>query len=69
MSSERIEALEIALSHAEAEIADLSETCKDQWREIDALKKELGRVTRSIEAMLTANEDEAPPADQRPPHY
>ncbi len=70
MGSERIEALEMALAHAEAEIEGLSETCRAQWREIDALKAEIGRLTRSLQAMIDEAEGrDAPPAHQKPPHY
>ncbi|QIE55501.1 SlyX family protein [Pikeienuella piscinae] len=68
MTSERFESLEIALAHAEAEIADLSETCSRQWAEIDALKHQIAKLTRSLEAMAAEPED-APDPDQRPPHY
>lgn len=68
MSSDRIEALEIALAHAEAAIEDLSEMVQRQTAELDALRRELGKTTRTIEAMLEDGE-EAAPADQTPPHY
>ncbi len=64
----RVEALEIALSHAEAAIEDLSETARAQWAEIDSLKRDIARLTRRLEAAMTDDAD-APPADQRPPHY
>lgn len=68
-SDDRIEALEIALAHQEAETRDLSETVRAQWDEIDRLKAEIRRLTRSVEALARADDDEAPPVDQRPPHY
>lgn len=68
MTSDRIEALEIALAHAEAEIADLSDACRAQWTEIEALKREIGKLTRTLEAMAAEPED-APDPDARPPHY
>lgn len=69
MTSEaRIEALEIALAHAEAALEDLSETCRAQWAEIDALKAAVGKLTRTLEAAMEDDED-APPPDRPPPHY
>lgn len=65
---ERIVALETALAHAEAEIADIAETARAHWAEIEALKAEIGRLTRSLEAMLE-DQGDAPPADAKPPHY
>lgn len=71
MTSDRIETLEIALAHAEAAIADLSEICQTQWRELDALRKEFGKLTRTMEAFAAAQDDQGAPPDpnQRPPHY
>lgn len=69
MGSDRIESVEIALAHAEAEIESLSETCRAQWAEIDALKAEVAKLVRTLEALLTTDEGETPPADAKPPHY
>lgn len=67
MTSEaRIDALEMALAHAEAAVEDLSETCRAQWAEIDALKTELARLTRSLEAALQEPDE---PVDRPPPHW
>ena len=66
--AERVEALEIALSHAEAAIEDLSETAQAQWAEIDGLKRDIARLTRKLEEAMTDDQD-APPAHQPPPHY
>ncbi|MEM8753194.1 MAG: SlyX family protein [Pseudomonadota bacterium] len=68
MTSDRIEALEAAVAHAEAAIEDLSEVARRQSEEIDALRRELGKLVRTLEAAL----EEAPPspeADRPPPHY
>ncbi|MEL7462986.1 MAG: SlyX family protein [Pseudomonadota bacterium] len=69
MTSEKIEALEIALAHAEASIEDLSEVAQRQGAEIEALRREIGKLTRTLEAMLEDRDEDAPPADQKPPHY
>lgn len=68
MSSERIEALEIALAHAEAAVEDLSDVVQKQNGDIAALRRDVGKLTRTIEAMLEKGE-EAAPADAKPPHY
>jgi uncharacterized coiled-coil protein SlyX len=70
MTSEttRVEALEIALSHAEASIDDLSETVQAQWAAIDGLKRDVARLTRKLDAAMT-DDQETPPANQPPPHY
>jgi len=68
MTSDRIEALETVVAHQEVAIEDLSETVQAQWAEIEKLKRDLGKLTRSLEAMADGG-DEAPPANQPPPHY
>jgi len=68
MTSDRLEALETVVAHQEAAIEDLSETVREQWSEIERLKREIGKLTRSLEAIVEGGE-EAPPANQRPPHY
>lgn len=68
MTSDRLEALETVVAHQEAAIDDLSETVQAQWAEIERLKREIGKLTRSLEAMVE-DAEEAPPVNQRPPHY
>lgn len=68
MTSDRIEVLETVVAHQEAAIEDLSETVQAQWAEIERLTRELGKLTRSLEALVEDGGD-APPANQRPPHY
>lgn len=68
-AADRIEALEIALSHAEAAIEDLSATARIQWDEIDGLKRDIARLSRRLEAAIEADEGDAPAADRPPPHY
>lgn len=67
-TSDRIEALETVVAHQEAAIEDLSETVQQQWAEIERLKRDMGKLTRSLEAMVEDG-DEAPPVNQPPPHY
>jgi len=69
MTSDRVEALETVVAHQEAAIEDLSEAVQAQWVEIDRLKREVGKLTRTLEAALQDAETDAPPANQRPPHY
>ena len=69
MASDKAEALEMALAHAEANIEDLSQEVRRQGLEITELRKEIGRITRSLEAMLERGDDDAPPVNQPPPHW
>lgn len=68
-ADQRIEALEIALSHAEAAIEDLSETAQEQWALINHLKRDVARLTKRLEAAMEADNGVAPPAHAPPPHY
>lgn len=68
-SDARIEALEIALAHAEAAVEDLSGEVTRQGGEIDALRREIGKLTRTMQAMLEDGDKDAPPANQKPPHW
>jgi SlyX protein len=65
---DRLDAMEIHIAHQEAAIEGLSETVQAQWLQIDALKREIGKLTRSLEAMSMSGGD-APAANQPPPHY
>jgi SlyX protein len=62
----RIEALEARLMFQDATIETLNETVTSQWREIDALKrqiKNLGDRLQEAEAGLPR------PTNEPPPHY
>ena len=48
MTSDRIEALEEALAHQEAAVQDLSEVVHAQGVEIEALRREIGKLTRTL---------------------
>lgn len=68
MTSDKIEALETVVAHQEAAIEDLSETVQALWAEIERLKRDMGKLTRSLEAMAEDGDD-APAVNQPPPHY
>ena len=67
-ATDRLNALEEHIAHQQATIDDLLEVSQAQWAEIERLKRELGKITRSLEAMVE-NEGDAPPPDRPPPHY
>ena len=63
---DRIETLEARLMFQDATIETLNETVTAQWREIDALKRQianLGERLQEAEAGLPR------PANEPPPHY
>ena len=64
----RLEALEIHAAEQERMLQELSDTIADQWRTIDALRRELDGFKRRL-AEAEAQLDGAQPPDPPPPHY
>jgi SlyX protein len=62
----RIDALEARLMFQDATIETLNQTVTSQWREIDALKRQL---TNLNERLHDAEASLPGPANERPPHY
>ena len=64
--SGRIDALEMRLTYQEEAIEALNQTITAQWKQIDALTRQLAEV----KARLQDAESNAPaPANEPPPHY
>jgi SlyX protein len=64
--SERIDALESRLSYQDQTIEQLNETITAQWKQIDALTRQLAGLSdrlQEAEASVPAA------ASERPPHY
>lgn len=63
----RIEALEIARAHQERIAEDLSEALAAQWKQIEALNRQVARLADQVrEAQAAAGGGEVP---DPPPHY
>ncbi len=69
MDNEKLENIEIALTHHEKQIQDLNDVITDQWKHIELLNRRLDKALGKIE-QLEENTDAsgAAPVD-RPPHY
>lgn len=64
----RLDALEERIAHQDQAIEDLNETITSQFKLIDTLKRDLGRLTdemREMEQSANAPAGREPP----PPHY
>ena len=61
----RINDLEIRMAHQDQTIADLNEVITAQWKKLDALERQLKRLSAELETMDQAEA----PANQKPPHY
>lgn len=62
----RIEALETRLMFQDATIETLNETVTSQWREIDALKRQIAHLNDRLQE---AEAGLPRPANEPPPHY
>jgi SlyX protein len=65
--SDRIDALEARLMYQDNTIEVLNQTITEQWREIDALKRQIARLSDRLEQVQSAGA--TGPADEPPPHY
>jgi uncharacterized coiled-coil protein SlyX len=64
--SERIDALEARIAYQDDTIETLNETITQQWKQIDALTRQIA----ALNDRLQEAESRSPgPANERPPHY
>ena len=64
--SERIDTLEARLTYQDVAIESLNQTITAQWKQIDALTRQIAQLNERLQEAETA----APgPANERPPHY
>ena len=64
--AERIEKLEAHAAHLERQIDQLNEIIIQQSQELDRLKKQVGRISQTLES---AELDRIKSVDTKPPHY
>ena len=62
---ERFSDMEMRLSHQEKTIAELSDVIVAQWKKIDALERQLRRLSEEMQAVDGAEAH----TQQKPPHY
>lgn len=62
----RIDALEVRLTYQDETIEQLNQTIAAQWKQIDALTRQLAALT---ERLQEAEANAPAPANERPPHY
>lgn len=66
---ERVVELELLVTHLERDLGALNSVLSDQQKEIDRLKRLIGRLDDRV-ARLTDDEDSSRDAvDEKPPHY
>ena len=64
--SERIDALEVRLTFQDDTIETLNQTITAQWREIDALKRQIALLGQQL---VEATSNAEGPRNEPPPHY
>ncbi|OAF01795.1 SlyX protein [Bradyrhizobium centrolobii] len=64
--SERIDTLETRLAYQDNTIESLNETITAQWKQIDALTRQIAQLA---ERLQEAEANAPGPANERPPHY
>ena len=64
--SERIDALEARVAYQDDAIETLNETITAQWKQIDALTRQVAALS---ERLQEAEARSPGPANERPPHY
>nr|WP_256466466.1 MULTISPECIES: SlyX family protein [unclassified Bradyrhizobium] len=64
--SERIDTLEMRLSYQDDTIETLNQTITAQWKQIDALTRQIAQLS---ERLQDAEANAPGPANERPPHY
>ena len=64
--SERVDALESRLAYQDQTIEQLNETITAQWKQIDALTRQVATLNDRLQ---DAEARSPGPANERPPHY
>ena len=60
----RIDELEMRITHQDKALADLNDAVLAQWKKIEALERQLKRVTDEFQ-----NLESGPVPIEKPPHY
>ena len=63
---QRIDELEMRVAHQDKTISDLNDVITAQWKQLEAMERQLRRFGEELEAMESM---EGPAANQKPPHY
>jgi uncharacterized coiled-coil protein SlyX len=65
----RLEAIEAALAHQDATLADLNEVVSRQWDTIDRLTRRAEGLSQQVEALMQDREGKEEGPEPPPPHY
>ncbi len=62
----RIDELEMRVAHQDKTIGELNDVITAQWKQLEAMERQLRRFGEELEALDAM---EGPAANQKPPHY
>lgn len=62
----RIDKLEMRVAHQDKTIGELNDVITAQWKQLEAMERQLRRFGEELEAL---DATEGPAANQKPPHY
>jgi SlyX protein len=62
----RLDALEMRVAHQDRTIGELNDVITAQWKQLEAMERQLRRFGEELEAL---DATEGPAANQKPPHY
>jgi SlyX protein len=64
----RIDALEMSRTHQDRTIEDLSEALAAQWKQIEALNRQVAQLAERVDEVGSGAGSDQPP-EPPPPHY
>ncbi len=67
--AQRLDALEMMVTHLDRTIQDLDETIRAQNKQLDLYERKLAMLTLDIGALREGPADVRSPEDEKPPHY
>ncbi len=64
LPDQRIDVLQVRITHLEKTIADLNDVVTAQWKQIEKLQRQLQRLDEEVQAL-----DQSDTPVTKPPHY
>ena len=66
---QRVDALEMLVTHLERTIQDLDETIRAQHKQLDQYERKLAMLTLDVGVLREGPAEVRSPEDEKPPHY
>ena len=65
-TEQRLDEMEMRIAHQDRTITELNDVITAQWKQLEAMARQLRRLGEELESMEGGD---APSANQKPPHY